>query len=69
MALSELGWFNGISALISLSISVALGLIFIYKSKKLGADLLMYAGLMILGGSGLYLGVSLDFLSVFFYRC
>ena len=66
MALSELGWFNGISALISLSISVALGLIFIYKSKKLGADLLMYAGLMILGGSGLYLGVSLDFLSVFF---
>ena len=66
MALEYLGWFNGITALISLSISLTLGLVFIYKSKKLGADLLLYAGLMIISGSGLYLGVSLDFLSVFF---
>ncbi len=66
MALSELGWFNGITALISMTISIIIGIFFIYKSKKMGADLLMYAGLMILSGSGLYLGVSLDFLSVIF---
>jgi len=63
MALSELGYFNGITALSSMLLSMVIGIIFIYKSKKLGATLLMYAGLMVLTISGLYLGVSFDFLS------
>ena len=66
MVLSELGWFNGITALISMLLSITIGIIFIYKSKKLGANLLMYAGFMVMSISGLYLGVSYDFLSYFF---
>ena len=63
MVLSELGWFNGITALISMLLSLAIGIIFMYKSKKLGANLLMIAGIMVITISGLYLGVSFDFLS------
>ena len=63
MVLSELGWFNGITALISMMLSIVIGIIFMYKSKKLGANLLMYAGLMVITISGLYLGVSFDFLT------
>ena len=66
MVLSELGWFNGITALISMLLSLVIGIIFMYKSKKLGAKLLMYAGLMVITISGLYLGVSFDFLSYIF---
>jgi hypothetical protein len=63
MVLSELGWFNGITALISMLLSLVIGIIFMYKSKKLGAKLLMIAGVMVITISGLYLGVSFDFLS------
>jgi len=66
MVLSELGWFNGITALISMLLSLVIGIIFMYKSKKLGAKLLMIAGIMVITISGLYLGVSYDFLSYVF---
>lgn len=63
MTLSFLGFFNGITALISMIISIIIGLFFFYQSKRKKAALLNYAGLMIIFASFLYLGVSIDFLS------
>ncbi|MFW9936636.1 MAG: toll/interleukin-1 receptor domain-containing protein [Candidatus Thorarchaeota archaeon] len=45
LELSDLAKANGIILLISLILLSATGLIFIYKSKKLNIDLLMYSGL------------------------
>ncbi|TFG26088.1 MAG: hypothetical protein EU532_10785 [Promethearchaeota archaeon] len=42
------------------------GIFFIYKSKKLEADLLLYAGILVIFTGLFYLGASADFLSVLF---
>ena len=68
MALEFVGWIDGITGSIVVLTGCILGLFFIYKSKKLGADLLLKLGfLMILAGLA-FLGVFLDFLVVLFTR-
>ncbi len=52
---------TGLGVLICCSI---FGIFFIYKSKKLGADLLLYAGLLVIFTGLFYLGAVADLLSI-----
>lgn len=59
-------WWIGSTALITLILSIFIGLYFIYKSKKLNAKLLIYAGIIIISTGLFYLGASIDFLMLIF---
>ncbi|MFX1568775.1 MAG: hypothetical protein ACFFCV_10470 [Promethearchaeota archaeon] len=62
--LSIVGWFEGIITSSIFFFGLVTGLIFIFKSKKTKAKLLLYMGLLIMVSSIIYLGVFLDFLTV-----
>ena len=64
MALSTIGWVDGITASGVLLIGCILGLIFIYKSRKLEADVLLHIGLVTIFAGLAFLGVFVDFLIV-----
>ena len=64
MALSYIGWIDGISAMGILIFSTIFGLFFFYKSRKLKLPLLSYAGLLQISVALLWLGPTCDFLSV-----
>ena len=64
MALSTIGWVDGITASGVLLIGCILGLIFIYKSLKLEADVLLRIGLVTIFAGLAFLGVFVDFLIV-----
>ena len=66
MALSTIGWVDGITASCVVIIGCILGIVFIYKSKKLEADILFYVGLVMAFAGLALLGVFLDFLVVIF---
>lgn len=58
------GLLDGLTAMGVVASSVTFGLLFLYKSKKLKANLLMYAGFMVFFAGLLYLGPFSDFMSV-----
>ena len=61
---STTGWLIGGTALLVMVFGLIFGIFFIYKSKKLEADLLLYAGILVIFTGLFYLGASADFLSV-----
>lgn len=63
---STTGWLIGGTALTVLIFGLIFGIFFIYKSKKLGADLLKYTGILVIFTGLFYLGATSDFLSVLF---
>ena len=63
---STTGWLIGGTALSVLTFGLIFGIFFIYKSKKIGADLLYYAGILVIFTGLFYLGSTADFLSVLF---
>ncbi len=63
---STTGWLIGGTALSVLTFGLIFGIFFIYKSKKIGADLLYYAGILVIFTGLFYLGATADFLSVLF---
>lgn len=63
---STTAWLIGGTALTTLILSIIIGIYFIYKSKKLNAKLLIYAGIIIIITGFFYLGVSIDFLMLIF---
>jgi len=63
---STTGWLIGGTALCVMAFGLIFGIFFLYKSKKLGADLLKYAGILVIFTGLFYLGASADFLSVLF---
>ena len=62
--LSTIGWVDGLTASGVVIIGCIFGLYFIYKSKKIDADLLFYTGLLVILAGLAFLGVFLDFLMV-----
>jgi len=66
MALNLVGWIDGITGSIVVLTGCILGLYFIYKSKKVGANLLLKIGLVMILAGLAFLGVFLDFLVVLF---
>ncbi|MFX0138682.1 MAG: hypothetical protein ACFFDN_33880, partial [Candidatus Hodarchaeota archaeon] len=64
MALSYIGWVDGISAMGIIIFATSFGLFFFYKSRKSKLPLLSYAGLMLIFVGLLWLGPTCDFLSV-----
>lgn len=62
--LSSIGWVDGLTASGVVIIGCIFGIYFIYKSKKLEADLLLYLGLLVILTGLAFLGVFLDFLMV-----
>lgn len=62
--LSPEGWLNGLTALGVLIFGCGSGLFFFYKSKKLKIGLLSYFGLMLFFIGLMYLGPSVDFLTI-----
>ena len=68
MTLSMIGWINGLSAMGVLISYCAMGLFFIYKSKKTGAKMLVLLGTANLFAGLTFLGVFLDFFLVIFRK-
>ena len=64
MALSAIGWVDGITASGVVLIGCILGLFFIYKSRKLGTNVLLRIGLVTIFAGLAFLGVFVDFLIV-----
>ena len=64
MALSTLGWIEGLTISWNLIFGCSIGLFFVYKSKKSNARLLYYAGFLIFVMGILFLGAFLDFLTI-----
>ncbi len=62
--LSTIGWVDGLTASGVVIIGCIFGIYFIYKSKKIDADLLLYTGLLVILAGLAFLGVFLDFLMV-----
>ncbi len=62
--LSTEGWFEGIFTVGILILGFTSGLLFIYKSRKTKAKLLLYMGFLLCTASLTYLGVSLDFFTI-----
>ncbi len=62
--LSTIGWVDGLTASGVVIIGCIFGIYFIYKSKKIDADLLFYTGLLVILAGLAFLGVFLDFLMV-----
>ncbi len=63
--LSYEGWVDGITATFVVTFGCVFGVIFHYKSKKLKTNLLNYLSLTIIFAGFMYLGVFLDFITVF----
>lgn len=64
MVLSLEGWLNGITALSVVIIDVIFGIYILYKSRKLNATLLTYAGGTVFFTGMLWLGPTSDFLTI-----
>ena len=64
--LSTIGWVDGLTASGVVIIGCIFGIYFIYKSKKINADLLYYSGWLVILAGLAFLGVFLDFLMVIF---
>jgi len=64
LALSFLGWVDGLSAMGLVIFATSCGLFFFYKSRKSKLPLLSYAGLMIIFAGLLWLSPTCDFFSV-----
>ena len=64
MALTTIGWIDGITASGVVLIGVIFGAFFIYKSRKLEADVLLHIGMVMIFAGLAFLGVFLDFLVV-----
>ncbi len=64
MALSYIGWVDGISAMSLVIFAGSFGLFFFYKSRKSKLPLLSYAGLMLIFVGLLWLGPTCDFFSI-----
>ena len=64
--LSTIGWVDGLTASGVVIIGCIFGIYFIYKSKKIDADLLFYSGLLVILAGLAFFGVFLDFLMVIF---
>ncbi|MFX0104867.1 MAG: B-box zinc finger protein [Candidatus Hodarchaeota archaeon] len=64
MALSIIGWANGLTQSGLLVFACILGLFFIYKSKRTGAILLLYLGLGTIGIGLWQLAACTDFISI-----
>ena len=64
--ISATGWLIGGMGLITMIISIIIGIFFIYEAKRLDAKLLNYAGLLIICTGLFYLGASATFLWLFF---
>lgn len=64
MALSAIGWVDGITASGVVLIGCILGSFFIYKSRKLKTDVLLHIGLVTIFAGLAFLGVFMDFLIV-----
>jgi hypothetical protein len=62
--LSTIGWVDGLTASGVIVIGFICGAYFIYKSKKLEAELLLNLGLLVILAGLAFLGVFLDFLMV-----
>lgn len=68
MPLDVTGWIDGITASGVVIFGILFGLFFIYRSRKINAKLLTYLGLTTLFAGLMFLGVFLDFLSVFIFQ-
>ncbi|MFX1276604.1 MAG: hypothetical protein ACFFAH_14175 [Promethearchaeota archaeon] len=64
MALSYIGWVDGISAIGIVIFCTIFGLFFFYKSRKVKLPLLSYAGLQTIFVGFLWLGPTWDFFSI-----
>ena len=64
MALSFIGWLNGITASGVFFFSIIFGLYVIYKSRKTHLNLLLYLGLVFIFAGLIYTGDFLDFLMI-----
>ena len=64
MTLSYVGWINAFSAMSIVISNCIVGLFFIYKSRKLNARLLFYAGLMIFFTGLIFISRVFDFLTI-----
>jgi len=67
MVISQTGLLMGATASIAMITSIIFGIYFIYKSRKLNADLLLYSGLLIICTGCFYLGTFTDFILVLFF--
>ncbi|MBD3254368.1 MAG: hypothetical protein GF383_04705 [Candidatus Lokiarchaeota archaeon] len=63
---STIGWLIGGTAFATMIVSVVFGIFFLLMSKRLGANLLMYTGFLIICTGLFYLGASVDFLYLIF---
>ena len=63
---SATGWLIGGASLITMIISIIIGIFFIYEAKRLDAKLLNYAGLLVICTGLFYLGASITFLFLLF---
>lgn len=63
---STICWLDGITAVGVVIFGIVVGIFSYYKSRKLEQKLLKYFGIMIVCVGLLYLGPSIDFLSIFF---
>ena len=59
-----MGWLNGATATGVFAFSCLLGLFFIYRSRKLDADLLLYLGFTYFFAGLIYFGDFLDFITI-----
>ncbi|MFX0178533.1 MAG: hypothetical protein ACFE85_20150, partial [Candidatus Hodarchaeota archaeon] len=64
MALSFVGWLNGITASGVFIFSIIFGLFAVYKARKAHLNLLLYLGLVYCFAGLIYTGDFLDFLTV-----
>jgi len=67
MVISNIGLLMGATASVAMVTSIIFGIYFIYKSRKLNADLLLYSGLLIICTGCFYLGTFTDFVFVVFF--
>ncbi len=64
MALTFIGWLNGITASGVFIFSILFGLFFVYKSRKAHLNLLLYLGMVYFFAGLVYSGDVLDFITV-----
>ena len=64
MALTSIGWLNGITALGVFIFSLLFGLFFALKSRKKESNLLLYLGLIYIFAALVYMGDVLDFFTI-----
>ncbi len=66
MALSPVGWLNGITASGVFIFSCLFGLFFIFKARAKGVRLLYYLGLVYFSAGLVYIGDFIDFVTILF---